>query len=227
MKELSVFIDESGDFGETKERPAYYLVTFVFHNQDNNIDHQVKKLEESVKSSGFNVEYIHTGPVIRREEVFARYSIDERRKLLYKMLNFVNACPISYLTVTVDRKEAVDKVSLSGKLAKAINTAMSEHLDFFASFDKIIVYYDNGQNELSAILNAVFSIQFSNVEFRKAEPQKYRLLQAADFICSMELLKIKRDEKHLSKSEEHFFYKPQELKKTFFKSIEKKKLKKI
>lgn len=27
MKELSVFIDESGDFGEIKERPAYYLVT--------------------------------------------------------------------------------------------------------------------------------------------------------------------------------------------------------
>ena len=30
MKELSVFIDESGDFGEVKERPAYYLVTFFF-----------------------------------------------------------------------------------------------------------------------------------------------------------------------------------------------------
>ena len=24
MKELSIFIDESGDFGEVKERPAYY-----------------------------------------------------------------------------------------------------------------------------------------------------------------------------------------------------------
>jgi len=224
MKELSVFIDESGDFGEVKERPAYYLVTFVFHNQDNAIDWQVAKLEESVKNAGFDVEYIHTGPVIRREQVFARYSIDERRKLLYKMLNFVNACPISYLTVVVDRKEAVDKVSLSGKLAKAINAAMSVHQDFFSSFDKIIVYYDNGQNELSAILNAVFSIQFSNVEFRKAEPQKYRLLQAADFICTMELIKIKRDEKRLSKSEKQFFYKSQELKKTFLKSIEKKKL---
>lgn len=106
MKELSVFIDESGDFGEIKERPAYYLVTFVFHDQNNNIEHQVTKLEESVKKAGFDVEYIHTGPVIRREEVFARYSIDERRKLLYKMLNFVNVCPISYLTVVVDRKEA-------------------------------------------------------------------------------------------------------------------------
>ena len=97
-------------------------------------------------------------------------------------------------------------------------------MDFLSDFDKIIVYYDNGQIELSAILNAVFSIKFFNVEFRKAEPQKYRLLQAADFICSMELLRIKRQEKRLSKSEERFFYKPQELKKTFLKSVEKKKL---
>ena len=128
------------------------------------------------------------------------------------------------MTVVVDRKEATDKIKLSGRLAKEINTAFCEHSEFFMDYDKVIVYYDNGQIELSAILNAVFSIYFSNVEFRKAEPQKYRLLQAADFICSMELLKIKRNEKRLSKSEEKFFYKPQELKKTFFKSIEKKKM---
>ena len=224
MGKLSVFIDESGDFGEIKERPAYYLVTFVFRDQNKNIDKQVLKLEESVKAAGFDVEYIHTGPVIRREEIFAGYSIDERRKLLYKMLNFVNACPISYLTVVVDRKEAVDKVSLSGRLARAISTAMSKYQNFFAGFEQITVYYDNGQSELSAILNAVFSIWFSNVEFRKAQPQKYRLLQAADFICTMELLRIKKDERRLSRSEGMFFYKPQELKKTFLKSLEKKKL---
>ena len=131
MKELSVFIDESGDFGDAKERPAYYLVTFVFHNQDSDIENQVAKLEASMKNAGFDEEYIHTGPIIRREEIFARYSIDERRKLLYKMLNFVNSCPISYLTVVINRKEAVDKVSLSGKLAKAINTTISAHQDFF------------------------------------------------------------------------------------------------
>ncbi len=33
MKELSVFIDESGDFGESKDNSAYYLVTFVFYDQ--------------------------------------------------------------------------------------------------------------------------------------------------------------------------------------------------
>ncbi len=224
MKELSVFIDESGDFGEIKERPAYYLVTFVFHNQEHIIDEQVKKLEKSVRNSGFDIEYIHTGPVIRREEVFSEYSIDDRRKLLYKMLNFMNSCPIFCLTVTIDRREATNKVALSGKLAKDISAAINEKIDYFSKFEKIIVYYDNGQSELSAILNAVFSIQFPNVEFRKAEPQKYRLLQTADFICSLELLRIKRDENRLSRSEKQFFYKPQELKKTFLKSIDRKKL---
>lgn len=224
MKELSIFIDESGDFGDLRERPAYYLVTFVFHSQDKSIAENVHKLEQGMKDSGFDIEYIHTGPVIRREEVFRDYSMDDRRKLLYKMLNFMNACPINCLTVMVDRKEAPNKVMLSGKLARAINQATAEHMSYFHSFDRIIVYYDNGQSELSAILNAVFSIQFPNVEFRKAEPQKYRLLQVADFVCSIELLKIKRNEKRLSKSEEKFFYKPNELRKTFIKSVEKKYL---
>lgn len=56
MKELSIFIDESGDFGEVKENPAYYLVTFVFHDQKEDIRQQVLKLEESVRISGFHLE---------------------------------------------------------------------------------------------------------------------------------------------------------------------------
>ena len=40
---LSIFIDESGDFGELKERPAYYLVTLVFHDQSRDISDNVKK----------------------------------------------------------------------------------------------------------------------------------------------------------------------------------------
>lgn len=225
MSELSIFIDESGDFGEVKERPAYYLVTMVFHNQAIDITKEIVKLEESMKLSGFDFEYIHTGPVIRREQIFSTYPMEERRKLLYKMLYFYNKCDIYHDTVIVNRKEAADKISLSGRLSKEIAKMIARHSAYFNQFDKVIVYYDNGQAELSAILNAVFSILFSDVEFRKAEPQKYRLLQVADFVCSLELLKIKKGEKRLSKSEEKFFYKPQELKKPFLKSLEEKRLK--
>ena len=58
---------------------------FSFHDQSNSIHQQVAKLEESIKNSGFDIEYIHTGPVIRREDVFEGLIIDERRKLLYKI----------------------------------------------------------------------------------------------------------------------------------------------
>jgi len=225
MGELSIFIDESGDFGEVKERPAYYLVTMVFHNQAVDISKEIRRLEDSIHNSGFDLEYIHTGPVIRREQIFATYSLEERRSLLYKMLYFYNKCDIYHDTVVVNRKEASDKIALSGRLSKEIARMIARHSSYFDQFDKVIVYYDNGQTELSAILNAVLSVLFNEVEFRKAEPQKYRLLQVADFVCSLELLKIKREEKRLSKSEEKFFYKPQELRKTFLKSLEDKRLK--
>ena len=128
------------------------------------------------------------------------------------MLNFIVSTPIVYETVVVNRKETSDKISLSGRLGREISKVIDRHKEYLSGFEKIIVYYDNGQIELGSVLNTVFSIHFSNVEFRKAEPQKYRLLQAADFICSMELLKIKKSENRLSKSEQQFFYKSQELK---------------
>ena len=140
------------------------------------------------------------------------------------MLNFIVKCPIKCVTIAIKRKEARNKVQLSGKLGKAINQMLIDNQEYIYSFDKVIVYYDNGQSELGALLNAIFSIHISNVEFRNAEQQKYRLLQVADFICSFDLLKIKREEGRLSKGEKQFFYKPNELKKTFFKSIEKKRL---
>lgn len=33
MKELSIFIDESGAFGEYEQHSPYYIITMVFHDQ--------------------------------------------------------------------------------------------------------------------------------------------------------------------------------------------------
>ena len=140
------------------------------------------------------------------------------------MLNFINSIPINHFSIKLNKNKLNDKIELSGKLSKEISNKIEKHIDFFQKFDKIIVYYDNGQIELSSILNAIFSIHFPNVEFRKAEPQNYILLQVADFICYIELLKIKKELNQLSKSEINFFYKPKELNKTFIKTILKKEL---
>lgn len=120
--------------------------------------------------------------------------------------------PIKHYSIIIDRKTAGDKFALSTQLSKQIKSFVSKNYDYFSSFDKVNVYYDNGQTELNLVLNTILSMLLSNVEFRKASPGEYRLLQLADFICSIELLSLKQQENRLSKSESSFFYKPQELK---------------
>lgn len=120
--------------------------------------------------------------------------------------------PIKHNSIIIDRKTAGDKFALSTQLSKQIKSFVSKNYDYFSSFDKVNVYYDNGQTELNLVLNTILSMLLSNVEFRKASPGEYRLLQLADFICSIELLSLKQQENRLSKSESSFFYKPQELK---------------
>ena len=150
-------------------------------------------------------------------------SIDERRKILNKMLRFTMGCPIKYFNIIVNKRECKDKHSLSANIAKQLSRFIDENSEFFYGFERIAVYYDNGQSELSYILNAILNSKLSLVEFKTASPKAYHLLQVADFICSIELLKQKRENNLLTKSETAFFYKPKELQKNYIKSVEKKK----
>ena len=37
MREISIFVDESGDFGEYEKHSPYYIVTMVFHDKRKDI----------------------------------------------------------------------------------------------------------------------------------------------------------------------------------------------
>ena len=51
MKELSIFIDESGDFGEYDYHSPYYIISMIMHDQDYNIDSELIKLENELSNS--------------------------------------------------------------------------------------------------------------------------------------------------------------------------------
>lgn len=223
MKELSIFIDESGDFGETFNQSPFYIVTLVFHNQEHDISENINQLKNWLKESDIDDKYIHTHPIIRKEYPYNNLSIDARRKILNKMLRFIMRCPIKHFNIIVNKREFNNKHSLSAHIAKQLAKFTDIYSDYLHQFERIVVYYDNGQNELSYILNAILNAKLSLVEFKNASPISYQLLQVADFLCSMELLKQKREYNLLTKSEKAFFYKPQELQKNYIKSVEKKK----
>ena len=219
QKILSVFVDESGDFGETGSATPYYLVTMVFHDQQHNINDNIVLFEQSLQNCAYVDKSVHTGPIIRREVPYHNLSIDDRRKILFKLRSFMLSCDISQHTFVADKRIARTKMALSKELSKSFSAFIRENYEWFLSYDSIVVYYDNGQSELCTILTAIFNALLQNVDFRTARPFEYKLLQVADFVCAMELLKLKFESKTLSKSEEKFFYRPQELKKTFIKPV--------
>ena len=41
MKELSIFVDESGDSGDYSEHSSYYIISLITHNLRNDIDSDI------------------------------------------------------------------------------------------------------------------------------------------------------------------------------------------
>ncbi len=89
MKELSVFIDESGDFGEYSHHAPFYIVTMVFHDQSNNIEANLATLETELSYLGFSNHCVHTGPIIRMEEEYENLYARDRKRILNKMVAFI------------------------------------------------------------------------------------------------------------------------------------------
>ena len=87
-KILSVFIDESGDFGSFRQHSPYYLVTMILHDQNVNITENIKSLENHLHNLNFEYEAVHTGPVIRREEVYRNMLMEGRKRIFNALFNF-------------------------------------------------------------------------------------------------------------------------------------------
>lgn len=89
MSELSIFIDESGDFGQYDYRSPYYIVSMVFHNQKIDLSESIKKLEYELAYLNLEQHCIHAGPIIRAEEEYHHMSIEDRKKVFKRMVGFV------------------------------------------------------------------------------------------------------------------------------------------
>ena len=85
---LSVFIDESGDFGAYDVHTPYYIVAMVLHDQDVDIKEKIRQLDKRMTESGFDIHAIHTGPLIRREAVYSNEIMENRKKLFNILFHF-------------------------------------------------------------------------------------------------------------------------------------------
>ena len=225
MRELSIFVDESGDWGEYKHHSPYYIITFVFHNQDIDISDDLSKLDADLLNIGYSGHCLHAGPIIRGEEDYKEVDIAQRQKILKKMMGFIRRMDIQYKSFYIEKKQFDNSLEAIGRISKQLSIFIREHLQFFFRFDTVKVYYDNGQTEVNKILSSVLNALLDNVEFIRVMPRDYRLFQVADFICTLTLVRLKMEHKEMSRSETVFFENERTLKKQYLKHLDAKELK--
>ena len=181
-------------------------------------------MDERMRNLGYEHHAIHTGPLIRRESVYANDLVEERKHLFHILYHFSRKLDFRYICVSVKKSECPDVVTMIAKVSKAIADAVRSKEQLWETFDRVIIYYDNGQIELTKILTSVFSTLYTNIEFRKVAPVDYKLFQVADLVCTLELLALKAESNSFTKSEQDFFGSPRNFRKNFLKGFREKAL---
>lgn len=222
MSELSVFVDESGDFGSVSHHSPFYIVSLVLHVQSHPIDTQVKRFRNRIRTEQLeNLLPVHTAPLIRREKPYEHIDGAGRRRLFDALFSFARRCEIKHKCLVIDKRKFGCGHDLEERIGRELGLFVRENIEYFQSFEKVIVYYDKGQKEISRTLRVSFAASLSHVEHRLVAPADYMLFQVADLCCTMELVEAGRAERGLTKSESAFFGGAASFKKTYLKAYRK------
>ena len=222
-KELSIFIDESGDFGAYDPKCPYYIISLVFHNQMDDMSALFQSFDRALDETTLRRNFVHMGPLIRREYEYSKLSVAERLQIYRRTKAFIEKAKFSYQNFIVEKKHIETSMELTTKLAQQITNFIRQHYQYFVQFDKVKVYYDNGQDGVAKIIMAVFTALFNNPDIKVAKQEDYKMLQAADFVCTAALTELKMNRHGLSRSERHILGNDKMIYKYMLKPLKKKK----
>jgi hypothetical protein len=228
LRELSIFIDESGDFGPIQKHSPFYILALVLHDQSDDITRHLAKIHDALQVRGLAVNHaIHTGPLIRREHDYRTLGMRDRRSIFRVLVDFVRTCEVTHHSWVFHKRQLADTDQLVSAMSRELGTFIRRNYEYFSSWDRVVIYYDNGQKEITNLVNSVFNATLNNVEVRKVIPADYSLFQAADLCCTLRLLREKITSVGLSASERDFFSTPKDsaeraLKKGYFKTMDRK-----
>lgn len=226
---LSIFVDESGNFSDTKDPARYCIITFVFHNQNAIIDRFVNDLNRANEDLGLDAStfQFHTGPLIRQEDQFEAMSRRMRARIFDRMLTFVRNVDFRYRSFILDTKYVNSADQIRENFKAMIIPFMQAHKEYLESLGRIKLYYDAGQKQVGKIIQESLRESVScDICFAEGVKQTtYKLLQVADLVCTVDLINRKlSDDMSMTKAETRFFGGPRDFKRNIVKKIKAKEL---
>lgn len=205
IKRLNIFIDESGDFGFSKGSSELYAVSFTLHESADSIKNELAYLNEKLNKLNYDG-MIHLAYLIAKRGDYSHFSLEKRQSIFWSIFYFSIRTKVKVRTIIVDKRYINKKPQLNMNLARKIGDFVRENSDYINSFDKVVIYYDNGQETLGTLLDAVFSTN-SKVERKIDFNHKVkRLFQVSDMLTVIDKLDYKRKNKiPFTKAEKYFF----------------------
>lgn len=205
IKRLNIFVDETGEFGYVVKSSMLYGISFTFHEQDNDISGELNNLNNRLMKIGYT-NMIHMSDLIMRRGDYSKFDIKIRKSIFNSIYQFSRKIPVKYHTIIIDKRFIDNGNVLRKQIINEVNQMIKNNEDYFNKFDKIVMYYDNGQEPLGYILDSLF-IRFNSYEHRvKFDHVEKRLFQVSDMLTYVDkaIYKHKKNIKY-EKSELYFF----------------------
>ena len=205
-KRLNIFIDESGDFGFVKGSSDLYAVSFTLHESSDSIQSELKYLNERLKNLNYEG-MIHLAYLVAKRGDYSHFDLEKRKSIFWAIFYFSNRVKVKLKTIIIDKKYINKKMQLNMALAREIGQFINDNREYLESFDKIVIYYDNGQETLATILDTIFATN-SKVERRvDFDHTEKRLFQVSDMLTVIDKLDYKRKNNIPFTNAEKFFFK--------------------
>lgn len=187
-------MDETGEFGFGKNASRLYGVSLIFHEQSDDISVELDRLNERLSRIGYT-DMIHMADLIMKRGDYRSFDIKVRKSIFNAIYQFSRRIKVKYRTIIVDKKYTDSNKVLREKLTYKINSMIIENESYFSKFDRIIMYYDNGQEILGNILDLLFG-KFDGyehiVDFNHKEK---RLFQVSDMLTYIDKYDYKYNHK--------------------------------
>lgn len=223
MKELSVFVDESGSSGN---KPKYYLLTLVFHDQSEDIAECITRYRNTLRERGLPDIPLHMNPLMRGNDSYKEMGCHERIRLLSCFNSFAVKCPFHYAVLAYQKSHFDDDNALFAKMRKDLILFLFDHIAPFQAYEAIKIYYDDGQGPVTKVLHDAFeyALGAQAIVYRDCAPSDFRLQQIADYICEIELAAIKFEKSEWGGTEKLIFGTWRDFNKGHLKKMRKKKI---
>lgn len=205
IKRLNIFIDESGDFGFVDGSSELYDVSFTLHESNNLINNDLEYLNNRLKKAKYDG-MIHLADLVAKRGEYSHFNFEQRKNIFWSIFYFTKRVNVKIHTIIIDKRFKNNRTQLNRELALEINNFLNSINDYMNEFDKIVIYYDNGQEALGAIIDTLLMTK-NNVEHRiEFNHKEKRLFQVSDMLTFIDKIVYKyHNDIPLTNSERYFF----------------------